>query len=307
MAVPVNHGNAGAFLLADAFLPFADVVFIDHAVLDHWLEQTTIDPILARVWRLQEGWTIPERILLVDWLVWVSSGVITLQLDRKRRRHTVSAGELFVLPAGVPHEASLSGSGPVELISVHFRARLFTEMSLLELVGMNGVFPCAPDAPVAAAMQTLCREDAVRAPGFRASMRSEITRILLHLLRHHGAAFSRHMSGVKYEHLTRLQPVLKLIESQLALPELSVPRLADELAVSESYLRRLFRTTFGIPPAQYIQRRRIERAGQLLHDTQLGVKEVSRLSGFNEEHFFMRVFRKWTRQTPTEFRRRHTI
>jgi AraC-like DNA-binding protein len=307
MAHAVQQSKAGYFLPPEVFPPFEDVVSIDQAVLDHWLEQTTIDPVLARIWHLQGGWKIRDRVLLSDWMIWVRSGAVMLETDGTRRSETIRAGELFVLPAGVLHEAGLIGPGPVELVSVHFRARLFTEMSLLELVGLKGLFRCAADSPIGDAMQSLCREDAVRAPGFLGAMRAEILRVLLYLLRHHGRSLNRHMSRVRYDHLIRLQPVLKVIESQLASTSLSVPGLADELAVSESYLRRLFRMTFGIPPAQYIQRRRIERAGQLLQDTRLGVKEVSRLSGFNEEHFFMHVFRKWTRQTPTEFRRRHSI
>jgi two-component system response regulator YesN len=47
---------------------------------------------------------------------------------------------------------------------------------------------------------------------------------------------------------------------------------------------------------------RIERAGDLLADPGLSVKEVARRSGFESPYYFSRLFRKVTGRTPSEFR-----
>ena len=55
---------------------------------------------------------------------------------------------------------------------------------------------------------------------------------------------------------------------------LDIPSLARLAHVSSAHFSRQFRATFGETPHRYLQRRRVERAMELLRETDLSVTEV---------------------------------
>lgn len=57
--------------------------------------------------------------------------------------------------------------------------------------------------------------------------------------------------------------------------EWSVRRLARVSGVSGAHFARSFRDAFGVPPHRYVLTRRIERAVELLRDTDLPITEVA--------------------------------
>jgi AraC-like DNA-binding protein len=85
---------------------------------------------------------------------------------------------------------------------------------------------------------------------------------------------------------------------------LDVPAVARQLGVSYSWLRRTFANHTGLSPHQYLLELRLVRARNLLSETALTVKEVGRRSGFEDEHYFSRLFRKKVGVTPGLWRSR---
>lgn len=63
-----------------------------------------------------------------------------------------------------------------------------------------------------------------------------------------------------------------------------------------------FHSTFGITPKQYICKRRIDIAKNLLLSSDMNIKQVSEYVGYDNEFFFYRLFKKYTRQTPKYYR-----
>ncbi len=86
---------------------------------------------------------------------------------------------------------------------------------------------------------------------------------------------------------------------------LSRGQIAAHIAVSESYLTRIFRRDLGIAPWEYLMRFRIERAKELLRVTNLTITQIGHLVGYNDAAYFTRVFHQETGRTPLTFRR-HT-
>jgi AraC-like DNA-binding protein len=62
---------------------------------------------------------------------------------------------------------------------------------------------------------------------------------------------------------------------------LDVPALARVAHVSPAHFSRQFRATFGETPHRYLQRRRVERAMELLRETERPVTEICFDVGFN--------------------------
>jgi AraC-like DNA-binding protein len=85
---------------------------------------------------------------------------------------------------------------------------------------------------------------------------------------------------------------------------LDVPALARVAHVSPAHFSRQFRATFGEPPHGYLQRRRIERAMELLRETGLPVTEICLAVGFRSLGTFSRTFRAIVGESPTAYRSR---
>lgn len=82
----------------------------------------------------------------------------------------------------------------------------------------------------------------------------------------------------------------------------SVEELADKLNVSRRSLERQFRAALGRSPAEEIRRSTLERAKQMLADTDLTVSEVANRLGFSTQTRFGVVFRAHVGHTPSAFR-----
>lgn len=100
----------------------------------------------------------------------------------------------------------------------------------------------------------------------------------------------------------RFSDVLEYIDRNLG-TEINVANLGSLTQLSRADFSALFRRTFGIPPKQYISRRRITRAKYLLWRTKLSVKEIAEQCGYENKYFFYRIFKKYTGATPSQYRK----
>lgn len=86
---------------------------------------------------------------------------------------------------------------------------------------------------------------------------------------------------------------------------LDLEQLAAVARLSRWHFQRLFTATYGLSPAAYLSRRRIERAQDLLRATNLTVTEVCHAVGFSSLGSFSSRFRELTGETPSAFQRRY--
>ena len=85
---------------------------------------------------------------------------------------------------------------------------------------------------------------------------------------------------------------------------LDVPALARVAHVSPSHFSRQFRATFGETPHRYLQRRRVERAMELLRETDAPVTEICLDVGFMSLGTFSRTFSEIVGESPSAYRAR---
>lgn len=99
----------------------------------------------------------------------------------------------------------------------------------------------------------------------------------------------------------------KHLEKSLSDPTLSNTRLAQEMGISEVYLRKLFLTYYSCTPKQYILELRLRKAKQLLQDTSFTVTQIAGECGFSSLYHFCRCFKNKVGMTPTEYAKRNRI
>lgn len=83
---------------------------------------------------------------------------------------------------------------------------------------------------------------------------------------------------------------------------LNLAELADKYHFNHSYLTKTFKKQKGISPLKLINTLRIEDAKRLLLNSELSIREISEMLNFSDQHYFSRMFKEMTGQTPKEYR-----
>ena len=84
---------------------------------------------------------------------------------------------------------------------------------------------------------------------------------------------------------------------------LSLQLIADQVGLSPHHLSRLFREETGSSVGETITRLRMEKAVELLTQTNMKVYEVADRVGIPSYRYFTQLFRKWTGVPPTDYKR----
>ena len=83
---------------------------------------------------------------------------------------------------------------------------------------------------------------------------------------------------------------------------LMITEAASDLGIHPNYLTAVFRKRFGITPKQFLTERKINKACQLLSDTDLPVGMIAQTLGFDDQMAFSKVFKKYMKVSPSAFR-----
>jgi len=86
--------------------------------------------------------------------------------------------------------------------------------------------------------------------------------------------------------------------------KINIEELASQANVSRFHFSRLFKTSTGLSPYQYVVKHRIDKAKAMLRSDSISISEVSFLTGFSSQSHFSEVFRKVVGTTPGNYRRR---
>ncbi len=88
--------------------------------------------------------------------------------------------------------------------------------------------------------------------------------------------------------------------------DISVAEMAGRLFLSPAHFARGWTRAFGVPPAAYLRRLKLERARALLENSNRSVGHIARETGFKSAAHFSRSFRQLYGVSPLQFRRTAT-
>jgi AraC-like DNA-binding protein len=83
---------------------------------------------------------------------------------------------------------------------------------------------------------------------------------------------------------------------------LTIQQVAEEMGVSYSNFRKLFKEHTGLSPAVYQQDLRLQRAKELLTTTDMSIKEIAYQLNFESPDYFSAKFKAKTGRRPSELR-----
>ncbi|MEN8118566.1 MAG: helix-turn-helix transcriptional regulator [Bacteroidota bacterium] len=102
--------------------------------------------------------------------------------------------------------------------------------------------------------------------------------------------------------IIKLNPSIKFMNDEFkSNPSLEEIALKSNLA--PNYFHRVFKKNFGVTPFDFMLRQRMEHAIKLLTTTNKSVKEVAFESGYNNEFYFYRQFKKQFNYSPGKLKK----
>lgn len=93
-----------------------------------------------------------------------------------------------------------------------------------------------------------------------------------------------------------------IINEQYSDPTLSLKKICGELHISSSYFSSLFKDAFNMTFIECLTSVRVEKAKELMINSEMRSYEIAELVGYNDPHYFSVIFKKNVGQSPTEFR-----
>lgn len=99
-----------------------------------------------------------------------------------------------------------------------------------------------------------------------------------------------------------IRSAITWIQANMKQP-ISLPIIAEQVGLSPHYVSRLFREETGDTVNQYITRLRMEKAVELLKQTNKKVYEIAEEVGIPSYRYFTVTFRNWTGVSPTDYKR----
>lgn len=94
------------------------------------------------------------------------------------------------------------------------------------------------------------------------------------------------------------------IDSNLS-ADLSVPALAERVAMSPRNFTRRFTEAMGISPGRYVQRLRFDAARRMLSSGDVSISEVASACGFRRQNTLHQAFQRELKLAPLAFKARH--
>lgn len=233
----------------------------------------------------EEGFTDPQ-------ILYCTKGSGTLLIDGET--HIIPPGTAMFLPAFYPHEYFPNE----DIWDIHWVVPSgYASEDILRHFGLTepSIFPLSETKTlehIFRKMHEALRADSVfgnyRASGFLYDFLIEFYR-LISAETASGAPNSALMKAVDYIHFNFSS-------------EITMDDLCAVSGVSKQYLCLLFKNTLASRPMEYIAKRRIQAAKELLISTDKGIEDISEEVGFCTASYFCKLFKRYEGITPSAFR-----
>lgn len=211
------------------------------------------------------------------------------------KSHSLSAGDGFLVVPGVLSSYQADHEEPWEYCWVGFHGA--DAGRLVRETGLSAQSPLFHYDDDTLGERLL---NIYRCTGPNPSDEAEMTAALLHFLSAlmvlNGA--QAHRSNAGYAYVDRS---IQFIDYNYSREDLNVEQIAANAGISRSHLYRLFLRHTAMTPNEYLTKYRINKAADLLRNGGLSVGEAAYSTGFSDQLYFSRVFKRLKGVPPSRF------
>ncbi|MEH7013398.1 AraC family transcriptional regulator [Neobacillus niacini] len=220
------------------------------------------------------------------------------------RIFNVGPGDIFFLDLNQPHRYYADPNDPFEVFWVHFGGSQVEDYFHLLDINNTPVYQFHNLEETQELFHQLFEMFNLRQVGHEAKASAVITHILTNMIvmRMKGGSPQSLLETPTYPE--PIQQVIYFMENHFIEP-LKLEEIANEIMLSPYHFSRLFKRTTGYSVMEYLQKFRIKQAKYLLAKTDNSIGEIAEKTGFSDQSYFGKLFKRFEKQTPKEYRIAH--
>lgn len=212
----------------------------------------------------------------------------------KGQDYKLEPGNIFIYHPNEEQYYGQVNNHPVENYWVHFTG--FGVDNVLEKLKLNknNIFSVGVNSQIPAIIKMIMKETYEKKDNYELFSAS----LLLELL----TLASRNINKNPDKMTSKINTSLNYINYNYMLEELSVIDLASMSGFCVNRFIAIFKEITGMSPKQYIINMKIQKAKELLSETNLSIKQIASLVGCNDQLYFSRLFKQKEGVCPREWR-----
>lgn len=232
-------------------------------------------------------------------LTYVDAGVLTTEIEGTS--FTLENQEMILYFPGQFHTQSVLGENSCSYLTIMFDMNMLPQS--IEHI-QNRVMSCGNE--LYTLMNHFIRQSTIleqeQSPFAKDLMVSYLQEIMILLFQYDEPSSSHNTSNpiqVNFEN-EMMDEIYTYIQANIHRP-LSVEDICNQFAISRSALQLLFNKYFDMPPKQYINEQKLERAKHLILEGKYPITDVALKLGFSSIHYFSRKFKQHFGFAPSEY------
>ena len=229
---------------------------------------------------------------------------VTFRSDGRAVTRRVPRGGIFFLPAG--HACDVALQGRLDTTHIYLRAELFAGDDGGAAAQPGELAPVFGERDAILEHLALAISEAVSNGLPRSSLlvdpiaRAMASRfVAIDRRSAPGPAPARPSGRLS---MRQLQRIRDFVEGNLD-SDIRLGAMARACGLSAEYFVKVFKSSVGVSPYQYVIGLRVERARTLLDDDSLSLSEIALQCGFSHQEHMTRMFRRVTGEPPGRYRR----
>ncbi|QFU75170.1 AraC family transcriptional regulator [Halioglobus maricola] len=209
----------------------------------------------------------------------------------------ITPGQLMLLPQGLPHAYQADEKDPWTLYWIHFQGA--STLLFMQYLGYRDGKPVAEAGVSPLLIGAFANLLEVRRTGYSTRAFINASNHLRHLMTQVSMEISAHagrlQSGFELEQLQAF--MLEHIDQQVTLED-----LAAVANMSKYHFSNRYKQLTGYSPIKHFLNMKMEHACHLLDATDLGIGEIARQVGYDDQMYFSRLFSKTIGASPRGYR-----
>lgn len=243
----------------------------------------------------------PHRHLRIE-INYVKKGNCILHLDNESI--SFREGEIMIITSDVNHQFE-AGSEGTTLMQLEFLPEIFSHFNFKAEDGTvvlppvtlfsekNRLIKIVNNVRVMRVVQRIVNELELKSPYYQYLVVMYYAELLILISRYMDESY---LPICTNDSLKKAIAYIRLNYQQ----EITINDVAGHAGISERYLRKLFSQYLNLSPLDYLNQIRINKSIELLRNTEMSVKEVCYLCGFQSPQYFSRLFKQQVGISPRE-------
>ena len=283
-------------------MEFSSKVFsYDHLLSDKKILLPAGELIQVSELSLIRNGEIAEHVQLCDEITYVISGNATFYSDDSAEE--ISGGQIHYIKKGLTHKIIAGSDSNFRYTCIGFNPDLSNEIirAFLEIRPETDRFIKNDDGSIRHLTELLLNEFYSEDENRNIMINLYLSQILISVSR----IYKGNLSYIDKKSTSTsgyaVYNALRYIDREYMYIT-SVKNVAKELSYSEYYLSHIFSQKVGMSMKEYLLKKKLQSAAQMLKTTNLSIGEISDYLNFSTHHTFRQAFKKVYLMSPNEYR-----